>query len=347
MIQKILLGLSLLANVVLLVLVLMPPSLVPGTLSLAQPPAQDATHTGVFLQQLFASHVESLGTPEDQYWVQSPLAAQSSHLKELLDAQSRMRDAVVAEYGAQAVMDAAFQTLFHPLALQAPFLSSAEQIALQRAQLEQQIKLFENQQLLAGPPGLSPVPGGPALEFSDPVSVLDETSRLEYELRMSPLADLLRGSGAQFTEATFRQAFALLAPFFGSTGPVTPEAMNIYRKQLTGLVGVSSTLAIWSQIDPSLAAQVSIGRQRGLSDDDLLDAYHIIATANVMLYEARQIRGKDAKASRSMMRRALDTRREQLTDLVGAELADLLMTARPPSRFTPGQGFIPGSGSPF
>ena len=340
MIQKILLGLSLLANVALLVLVLMlmSPSLVPGTLSLAQPPAQDATHKGIFLQQLFASHVESLGTPEDRYWVQSPLAAQSSHLKELLDAQSRMRDAVVAEYGAQAVMDAAFQTLFHPLALQAPFLSSAEQIALQRAQLEQQTKIFQNRTLLAVPPDPSPpVPGGPALELSDPVSVLDEKSRLEYELRMSPLADLLRGSGTLFTEATFRQTFALLAPSIGSTDPITPD---IYEKLLTGLVdvsgliGASSTLAIWSQIDPTLASMIDMGRVRGVSDGDLLAAYRIIFTSNVRLYQSvHPTVEKDAKARRLMWRRAIDARREQLIDLVGANFAEVLIRHWPPPSF--------------
>ncbi len=277
----------------------------------------DRQAKAVIVQQLVEQYVESIPLPENRYWEQNPHRSSISYMLPLIDAYDQVRQALYNQFGNAASSDPAFEFAFKPLALQSPYLSSEEQVVLQRFQAEQQLKLF------AG------APEDPTSEIADPSTLLSVSSWNEYRLRSSFLADQLRHSGVSFTEATFRDTYALLNEGLNQGMSGDMGMTNDKRQKLTDLLGQDAMLKLWSQLDPTFAARLSAGQQSGLSDNDILAAQDIIDDANQAIADAHQQRQIDPETGLEQMMSAINERREQLVALIGDDATDALLQAQP------------------
>src|SRR5690606_18694016 len=138
--------------------------------------------------------------PPDQYW-RHGAASRAEHALASLEAAAAVRRRLLAAFGESAARDAAFRPLFRPLDPYLPFLSSTEQVALQRFRLEGRAASAAALGARAVPSAggaaaaAARVAGGQDGSVSaaapDLGEVLSPDSLLEYELRESPLAEHL------------------------------------------------------------------------------------------------------------------------------------------------------------
>lgn len=168
----------------------------------------DRQAKAVILQALHEQYIDPIPVPEDRYWAESPHKAQITYMLSLMDAYDQVRFALRDQFGDRSVSDPVFKRVFQPLALQSPYLSSEEQVALQRFQAEQQLQMLSRsllnpEALVQGDPG-SWRPASKPAQPAEPSHLLSDTSWREHRLRASFLANQMRNSGVVFTETSFR-----------------------------------------------------------------------------------------------------------------------------------------------
>jgi hypothetical protein len=149
--------------------------------------------------------------------------------------------------------------------------------------------------------------------------MLEPTAFHEYSLRDSPLAEQLRRSGVEFTEAEFRETFDILRRLERSI-PDTGSYANA-RGELRALLGGRRFSILWASRDPLFSTVRRAGEKHSLDNEKLLSVYELFNDHQDALLEVtRSASGDLGRQSRSL--REAQTRLEtRLSGLVGVEVA--------------------------
>jgi|GEM_PF-5327906 len=233
------------------------------------------------------------------YWASSSHIEQLQAVEKSYQRFAQVRKTLVAEFGPEAENDPLFSFMFFPLGDIYSFMSSAEQIALQDAQLSQAKGIFSG--------AIDPTAN------HDPAKdVLSDTSFYEYSLRASPLADQLRMLNISFTEQSYRQTYALLSSPNRKAGEPPQRINGETGLRLIKSLGEQDALKIWATLDSYFSYIYGLGEQYGLTDKEIVDAHQIVRN-----YEAAIA---NAYGGASM----LDLRdKEQLLDAINHRHTDL------------------------
>jgi hypothetical protein len=233
------------------------------------------------------------------------------------------RAALVEIFGVAAERDPAFTRLFRPLDPSLSFLSSAQQVAIQKLKLEQQAKLLATAAPsvpIAAP--LAPVPSSlaPVNDLADQLAALLEQPILnEYLLRDSALADQLRRSRVDFTEPEFRETFAVLQRLEESE-PDRDVYANA-RDSLRALLGGRRFAALWAGRDPLFAAVQRAAERHSLKEETVESVYELFNDHQDNALEAARSANGDRQRQSEGMREAQARLESRLSGLVGAEVA--------------------------
>ena len=249
------------------------------------------------------------------YWQSSPV---SQPMIDTLTQARQIRTAVLTEFGEAARDNPVFKEAFFPL--EADYLSSVDQIALFEQMTEQQANQAK---LLAK--GLDPA----KLPLSDPTEVLSKQAAYEWKLRKSFLAQQLRASEVTFTEQSFRQSYALLAPIyeFNESSPI-PNAsdVNTAINGLERLLGVEDAIRIQAALDPRFIQFKEVAHKHSLSPDQVITAFGIVLQAENALMQAHDLMAADEDRAIEMMNQATQERDNNLASFIGKETAEQLIT---------------------
>ena len=269
------------------------------------------------LHSLHSELNNSLPESSNEFWHESPHKEQIMLIASSFEINDKLRDSLLSEFGAEAKSDPLFRQIFFPLDIQYPFLSSTEQIALQKLQFEQQ------RNMLGG------IPRQANAQVQNPADILSSESWHEFQLRVSPVAEGLRQSGVGFDESSFRQTVTILTG--GSSSPNSRQVIfdDQSASALMDLLGHEAVFRLRTQFDPQFANLVQAGRQHNLSDQDISIAHQVIAEHDPSIADAYQQRQFDSDAGTKQMYAAVQERREQLVSLFGDEATDALLRPKP------------------
>jgi hypothetical protein len=249
------------------------------------------------------------------YWQASPVGQPTI---DTLSQARQIRSAILAEFGEAARDNPVFKEAFFPL--EADYLSSVDQIAL----FEQMAQQQANQAKLLAE-GLDPA----KLPLSDPTEVLSKQAAYEWKLRKSFLAQQLRASEVTFTEQSFRDSFALLAPIydFNESLPI-PNASDINNaiNGLEKLLGVENTIRVQAALDPRFTQFQNLAQKQSLSPDQIITAFGIVLQTENALMQAHDLMAADEDRAVEMMNQATQERDNNLASFIGKETAEQLIT---------------------
>ena len=261
-----------------------------------------------------------ISSPQPPYW-QVSMKGQPSVDK--LSQMRQVRSALIAAFGETARDNGLFKEAFYPLATEADYLSSAEQIAL----VEQMAKQQAKQQSLWSQ-GLSPA--DLPLENSDPSQILSTKAAFEWKLRQSFLAQKMRDSGASFNEQSFRDSYRLLAPIYDFDATATLPSGSDIRQAANGLetlLGADDAIRVQASLDPRFSQFKSLAQQQGLSNDQVTTAFGIVWQAQTDMMQAFDLMASDEDRAMEIMNQATLTRDNSLVSFIGKEKADQLINA--------------------
>ena len=234
------------------------------------------------------------------------------------------RAALVEVFGDDVEHDPAFARLFRPLDPAFAFLSSAQQVAIQKVKLEHQMKVAS---IMAGASSFDRLPGAPSRAAAEAAAelaanlaaALDPSVLSEYLLRDSALADELRRSRVEFTEAEFRETYDVLRRFAESNPDRAAYASA--RNALRASLGGRRFAALWAGRDPLFAAVQRAGKKHALEEETVLSVYELFNDHQDNLLEvARSANGDLQRESRGVQE--AQTRLEaRLSGLVGTDVA--------------------------
>jgi hypothetical protein len=241
--------------------------------------------------------------PPPPYWQRDAGSSLASALR--LSAElDHARAALVDAFGGDVEREPAFARLFRPLDPVFSFISPTQQVAIQKLRLER----------------ASSDASGAANEFAASLGTLLEPTILhEYLLRDSPLAEQLRRSGVEFTEAEFRETFGILRSLEQSTRD--PGAYANARSALRALLGARRFTILWSGRDPLFSAVQRAGEKHSLDDEKLLSVYELFNDHQDALLEVTRSANGDLQRLRQGLREAQTRLETLLSGLVGAEVA--------------------------
>jgi hypothetical protein len=241
-------------------------------------------------------------------------------------------------YGGGAAEDPAFARVFRPLDVRLEFLSSGQQLRIQRARHEHERSARAASDagaagFMAGRSVAASVGGVPAhvsrehdVAWQEALaSILDEQLLFEYALRESGLAEQLRNCGVAFTEREFRETYALLAELDEHSGA---ESYRRARRALHALLGTQRFDRLWASRDPVYAAVHELMRRRNYPEPTILAAYGVLNTSQDALAEIAVTSGRDPVRQMVAAREIGAREEKQLTEIVGAELARQILDAR-------------------
>ena len=217
-----------------------------------------------------------------EYWRPLPQRDASEKIAGL-ERSARVRASLLAEFGSAAQDDPAFVRTFRPYDREVPALSSAQQVRWQELNLERlkaPAATAMPARLTAGGPGSAAIA---AFE-----TAMDPQTRLEYQLRESVLAKMLSATPFDFTEKEFRAVFEVLAAarpdvVAGATASSLNEALSseAARKSLVEALGTTRYQALLRSFDPSYNLLRRIAEVRGISRDNMDQAYSVLASAKL------------------------------------------------------------------
>lgn len=252
------------------------------------------------------------------YWEVSSIA---QPIIDTLSQAREIRAALLAEFGDTARENPLFKEVFYPFGSEADYMSSADQIALFEAMAEQQAKQTK---LLASGLNLSQIPD------NDPTEVLSKQSAYEWKLRKSYLAERLRASEVIFSEQSFRKSYALLAPIYEfNVNSAIPNAsdFNMAISGLETLLGKDDAIRVQASLDPGFTQFKTLAQKQNLSPDQVITAFGIVLQAENELMQAYDLINSDEKRAIELMNQARLERDNNLSSFIGAEAAQLLITA--------------------
>lgn len=284
----------------------------------------------LILAELEQRAEQSLGRGRFRYWLRDG-GRTAEDAKRRLVAAEAIRGALRAIYGPGAADDPKFKRYFRPLDARLEFLSSEQQLRVEKARVD----------FAAGHARFAsgrPRQGGPAAGGAERVpleydaawqkalgAMLDAPLLFEYSLRESALAEQLRSAGIELDEAEFREAYALLAELDASAGAARFREV---RAALRALLGTERFDRLWAGRDPAFAVVGKLMRARDFSDATIVAAYGVLNAAQDDLAELAALNERDPLRAIERAREITAREEAALGDLVGAALARQILTAR-------------------
>ena len=285
-------------------------------------------------------HRDTESEEPDIYWEKTE-AARTALIRQKYTSQQQVRDALIVHFGQAAREEPIFIDVFRPLQKQFPFLTSKEQIALQKLQIDSQISMLSVQQtqdiFSLNPSNLDQFPPIMPKTLSLDIShILDEDSAFEYNLRMSTLAHQLRNSGVDFSEETFRKTYQILANVFLVKSPKSgadlqqmPESTLVdHRGDLDNLLGGDNTLKVMAALDPEFQTLRRKVAGLNLNEEQIMLAYEISLEARKAIFEALRTKESNPEIGIEMIRDAANSYWNQLSQQLGDEVAEQLLTQK-------------------
>lgn len=265
------------------------------------------------------------GDVPNKYWQADNFSSKTAPIRNRLMAGREIRAALIAQFGEKAPQNPVFKDAFYPLSHHADFLTSAQQITLNDQRLEQQIKRLETPSAnsLITNPSSQPV-GINRRHGNDVSSIIGEQAAFEYNLRHSYLSDRLRQSGVNFTEANFRDTYAIMATTFGTAnvGQINPQTLMIQRTELKETLGDEAALKVLASLDRRFNRLNRIAQQNDLTDEQVLFVYGIISQSEMEMIEAYELRKTNPQRSMQLMRDASFNKQQQLYSYLGEDLSN-------------------------
>jgi hypothetical protein len=260
------------------------------------------------------------------YW-QPRASAIAERRLAALAADEPIRAALRAVYGVGAEKDPAFAALFQPLADTLPFLSSQAQLAVLRTRLAHEAELAATaaacaRRAAAARCGDAPARGG---ELEGLAEALDAGTLFEIGVRESALAAELRSAGLGFSEAEFRETYAIFAALEARGGAADIGAA---RHALRAALGDARFDRLWASRDPVFAAVERVLGELGHTADQTLAAYGVMNRTQDALIDAAEAAAVDPRRGADLARAALAGERAQLGGLVEPRAAEKLLEER-------------------
>ncbi len=267
----------------------------------------------------------------DDYWRSGYAVATVENLQQRMAAADRVRARLLELYGSHARRDPVFAPLFEPLDARYAFLASEQQLALQKLQLDRQLK-----QAKAVPTTSAPGPANAAEPATARVSatvqaslelhaVLGADAASQYLYRFSPLAEQLRSANVDLSAADFRSAFATLLRFEMASDPQT---FTRTREALRSALGDARFTKLWAARDPLFRVVAAEGRQQGLADGLISAAYAVFNdTQDRFAAAADRVASLDPQRAGAELRGIQEDMQQRLASLVGQDAAEALVRA--------------------
>ena len=243
--------------------------------------------------------------------------------------RDRIRNELIARYGAGSVDDPAFARLFKPLNARFPYLSSKSQRGLLKLQQTRLVPARGSPILVRG--NGQPFPDLPAAEqqreeYENNVrALLTPAEWQEYQLRESRAARQLRASGIAANEVEFRAVFAVLQQ---SDQETTAAGYVAAQERLNVLLGADRYARYSSARDPAYGALEAAGLRLQLNPQQISDVYAVMLTAGNKLARLSMDPAAAQRTSPdSATQRVIEQRQKDIARLVGDVAAtDLIDT---------------------
>jgi len=268
-------------------------------------------------------------TTHHEYWRPSPNRPYE-YARARLDADDTARKRLVDVFGTDAETDPAFAELFEPLGPRFDFLSSAQQVAVQRIRLEFQHEqallareLLQRKHVAANDLRIGAY-DHERLRASLS-TVLDDDMLFEYELRDSPLADELRMSGIDFVEDEFRDVFRSLQRL--TKNSIDELEYLAVRNDIRSILGDSRFTQLWAYRDPRFESLRRVGDDHMLREESVFAAYGIINDSQEAMLKAYSGSSTDPAARTRLLQELQAEQSRKLTGLVGEDAARALLRA--------------------
>ena len=261
--------------------------------------------------------------PKTKYW--QPFTG-NNPLLDVVEQAHQVRTALLKLFGEAAKNNMLFKDAFYPLAHEADYLSSADQIAIFEQIVKRQVTQAELMRKGLVPAQLSDL----SFSMGDPSDILAADAAFEWKLRKSYLAQRLRNSGVSFDEQTFRDSYKLLAPIYDiDPDAVTPNYSDLSSafNGLETLLGEDDANRVQASLDPGFPQFQHIAEQQGLNPDQVLTAYGIISDGQAQLMSAIDTMSSGEDGAMQLMNQATATRDGRLASFIGHELAQQLIDA--------------------
>ena len=314
----------------------LPVSLAPGGAQLSDPAALRERLAGAGFQEsdirvlvhgwLEAGARAAWRDEGPDYWEAGYVPARAAASRQAFVGQT-LRAALVELFGEEARHDPTFAAAFRPLDPAYAFLSSAQQIAIERFSVEQlSVRAPNATQLPRSTCIASAAPPPPGAARGEPpslASLLDDSSLSEYMMRFSDVAGRLRQLELD-DEADFRDAFSLTQSLLEREPD--PAAQVRGRQALRQRLGDARFNLLWSGFDPLYAPVENYLRGQGFTEHQVRAAYSVVNRAQESLLALFS----NPPGDRELLAAASRIRQEeasQLTRLLGAEAAAGLSAA--------------------
>jgi hypothetical protein len=269
-----------------------------------------------------------VGPSAPKYW-QAPATAGIDVGLRLLDELDRVRRVLSGIFGSQAELDPTLAKVFRPLDPEFSFLTSTQQIEIQRLKLKRQQASIEAAQNARSRGNCQPQvqtadsagrPSDPTGFVVELAKVLKEPALSEYLLRDSSLAAQLRASRVEFTEPEFRETFHILRRLEES-----PASAGVYaeaRDALRRVLGDRRFAQFWATRDPFFAAIERTAERHSMTEDTLASVYEIFADYQDAMTNTLRSGPPDPERARRELGAARTRMKGRLSGLVGEETAD-------------------------
>lgn len=295
---------------------------------------EEAKRVLLALLEMDARHAAAL--PETPYWKPQE-ASRLDYSLRLFDERAHVRSVLTELLGSDAESDPALSDAFAPLGPAFSFLTSEQQVSVQRLKLEREQSILRATQA-ASPAG--PIRGGQTTEVAAPADlrtplhefrsalagVLSEDLRFEYLLRDSPLAEQLRRSDVRFTEIEFREAFEILDALERSRGDQESYAES--RAALRALLGGRRFALLWASRDPLFSVIEQACESHSLTSETVLTVYEMFNDNQDRLIQAAEAASNDPSRGVHATREVRAELQRELTGLLGEEVAKDILHAR-------------------
>jgi hypothetical protein len=265
-------------------------------------------------------------TLAERYWESDATEKHLSAELELVGRRDAVRTTLISIYGPEAEHDPLLKGAFRPLDQRYAFLSSAEQVALQKYQLRRQLDQVAER-------GATPIQAPPSRtnssgptdqqSMSEMSEFLDSESLAEFLYRYSPLAEQIRSARVPLNENEFRRTFQELQRL-NQEGSQATAYLEV-RDALRGLLGTDRLTRLWAARDPLFAALQSSARQLGLTEEKTLAAYQVLTDSQEAVTKAATLRGAEPERSRAQLQSAVNSQRERLASLLGEDIAQQVL----------------------
>jgi hypothetical protein len=270
--------------------------------------------------------------PTDKFWQRDFTVVSLDNEFARIAVDDDVRARLIEIYGPNAPRDNALRPIFLPLDHRFGFLSSEQQLALQRYQIDRQ------RTRAAGPlerPALSSTQSMPQNATQsrgtsdlerELASFLGPDGAREYLYRFSPLAEQVRSADVASSEAQFRKAFDTLLRMESIRDPKSYRAA---RETLRTEFGRDGFTRLWATRDPFFSVIERVGQEKAIDHSMMLSAYEIFNDAQDRYAEiASRYIGVDSSRAPEELRSVRDQLERGLSGLVGDEVAKTLLDAQ-------------------